>query len=286
MRGIELRKERTRSRGEGLEDALGTLRSRFGRAIDEEQVLEEGESLLSGILVTKTTRVVVEDVLDAANGQANEKEDMTVDEFGVVGVVSRGKDKVFPTTPSRRLAFAPSPLESTTTKLDSAKLKNNDKLPKDDDTQNGPRAPSPDIPSILSRTPRPSLAKSLNGKPAPFNAASLSKSLNAKVSARSLGVRSSSASAPGSVSASNNVRRGIVRRRVSEGPIGTRTHSRTQSQQGGEKGGALEGVLDAVGSGDEHAGLGEGGDDDDSDSSLDLHTPLPCVLFFFLQNRV
>jgi hypothetical protein len=94
-------------------------------------------------------------------------------------------------------------------------------------------------------------------------------------------VRSSSASAPGSVSASNNVRRGIERRRVSEGLIGTRAHSRTQSPQGGEKGEALEG--DAVGSGDERAGLGEGGDDDNSDSSLDLHTPLPCV---FLQNKV
>jgi len=31
--------------------------SRFGRGMDEEQVLEEGESLLSGILVTKTMRV-------------------------------------------------------------------------------------------------------------------------------------------------------------------------------------------------------------------------------------
>jgi hypothetical protein len=75
---------------------------------------------------------------------------MTVDEFGVVGVVSRGEEEALPTTPSRRLALAGSPLESTTTKLDSARLKNSDGLPKDDDTQKGPRAPSPDIPSILS----------------------------------------------------------------------------------------------------------------------------------------
>jgi hypothetical protein len=52
-----------------LEDALRTLRLRLGRRIDEEQVLEEGESLLSGILVTKTTGVVVEDILDRGGGQ-------------------------------------------------------------------------------------------------------------------------------------------------------------------------------------------------------------------------
>lgn len=48
---------------------MRTLRLRLGRRIDEEQVLEEGESLLSGILVTKTTGVVVEDILDRGGGQ-------------------------------------------------------------------------------------------------------------------------------------------------------------------------------------------------------------------------
>src|SRR5437879_1766814 len=94
------------------------------------------------------------------------------DEFGVVGVV---EDRLFPTTPSRRLGLAgsvpPPPPESTipamtTTKSDSSRSKIK---PKDDDDTTNPHAPSPDIASILLRTPRSSLAKSVNGKPALFS---------------------------------------------------------------------------------------------------------------------
>ena len=83
--------------------------------------------------------------------------------------------------------------------------------------QNVPGALSPDISSILSHTPRPSHVKLANGKSTSFNMVSLSNPLNSKVSARSLGVRCSSASAPDSFSASNSVRKGVVRRRVCEG---------------------------------------------------------------------
>lgn len=47
---MEPRKERTRHRSEG-EDTLGALRPRLESGIDAERVLEEGETLLSGILV-------------------------------------------------------------------------------------------------------------------------------------------------------------------------------------------------------------------------------------------
>jgi hypothetical protein len=127
-------------------------------------------------------------------------------------------------------------------------------------------------------------------------------------SVRSLGLRCSSASAPGGVSLFANAdayasmgvsaltsRRVIVRKRVSEG-----LPSQTQPRDGevgpgfgfgftGEDGGdehdeVLERVLDGVDerlNGGEDRASGGGGrgrdnhDDDDSDSSLDMHTPLP-----------
>jgi len=259
--------EKTKS--ERMEHALGTLRARFGRSEGEEQALDEGESLLSGILVTKTTKVVVE---DGPNGRSKGNEEMSVDEFGVVGAVRReDKERAFPTTPSQRLDLVDSE-RPTTTKLDTSRAKGKPQHDsKKGDTQDDPRAPSPDIASILSRTPRPSLGKSVK-------AASFSRSFSEKMSTRSLGSRFSSASAPGvPASTSNNVRRGIVRRRVSEGLVGTRsTQSRAEDD-------ALERVLNDVGDGDDGDngdGLGEergrgDGDGDDSDSSLDLHTPLP-----------
>ena len=134
----------------------------------------------------------------------------------------------------------------------------------------------------------------MNGKATSFNKVSFFMSLNAKMSQQGFwacGVR------PCSVSASNNVRRVIVSRRLSERPMRTRNtqaHTETQAQEGGveegvEEGEALESVLDAMGSGNERSvgdglGGGIGGDDDDPDSGLDLYTPLLCVLFFFLRN--
>jgi hypothetical protein len=68
------------------------------------------------------------------------------------------------------------------------------------------------------------------------------------------------------------------------GTRNTQTHTRAPSQQGGDE---VE-ALDAAGGGNERAGDGEGRqeEDDNLDSSLDLHTLLPCVLFFYLQNRL
>jgi hypothetical protein len=49
---------------EELDDVLGTLRTRFGSSRKEDRVEGDRERFLSGILVTKTMRMVIEDILN------------------------------------------------------------------------------------------------------------------------------------------------------------------------------------------------------------------------------
>ena len=283
---LEIRAGRTRS--EGLKKALGTRsrsRSRIreggganelvlpalmppppvplpevptsvglGLGISEGVEKSPSEDLFKGIVVTKTTRVVKVEVV---HGRGDEE--MTLDEFGAL---KGNKENVFPNTSSRPA------IPSKTPEVDL-------------------RAPSPDISTILSSTPRPSLSKSVNSK---FNkpSESFSKSTTTpgptpRARVRSVGIVRKR------ISGTSSNDHTLSRRHVSEGPP---LHKPVQStelaylqQQRGRQGvvygdgdgddhdEALERALDGEGSDDARGVEGEGGED--SDSSLDLHTPLP-----------
>ena len=279
---LEMRAGRTRS--EGLKKALGTRsqsRSRLregggaselvlpallppppvplpdvptgvglGLGVSEGVEKSPSEDLFKGIVVTKTTRVVKVEVV---HGRGDEE--MTLDEFGAL---KGNKENVFPNITSRRGV----PATSSKTPEDNL------------------RAPSPDISTILSSTPRPSLSKSLNSK---FNkpSESFSKSTttpgpNSRARVRSVGIVRKR------ISGASSNDHTISKRRASEGPLVHKPAQSTelaylqqQRQREGDGDGddhdeALERALDGEGSDDARGVEGE-----DSDSSLDLHTPLP-----------
>ena len=219
--------------------------------------------LFKGIVVTKTTRVTRVEVVDG-------QQEMTVDELGVL---KENKENVSPNTSSRRV-----PAISSSKPEQEADL----------------RAPSPDITTILSSTPRPSLSKSLNSKLSK-SSESLSKSMSAssapaRARVRSVGIVRKRISGASSSNDNHN-----SRRRASEGPMAYHKAAQStelaylqrQQQQrtvygDGEFGAggedehdeALERALDGEGSDDGRVVGGRDGEED-SDSSLDLHTPLP-----------
>lgn len=228
-----------------------------GFSVPEAAEKSTSEDLFKGIMVTKTTRVVKVEVVDGRGG-----EEMTLDEFGVL---AGNKENVFPNTRSRRTVPAISSKPS-----------------KEED----PRSPSPDISTILSSTPRPSLSKSLNSKcnksSELFSKSTSTPGPNARPRVRSVGIVRKRISGASSNDHANS------RRRASEGPL---SHKAAQSTElaylqqreremtvhrneefgidGDEHDEALEKALEGEGS-DDGCGAGE-----DSDSSLDLHTPLP-----------
>ena len=234
----------------------------LGLAVPQGGEKSTSADLFKGIVVTKTTRVTRVEV----DGQ----EEMTVDELGVL---KQNKENVSPNTSSRRGAVAPA--------ISSLKPEQEDNL----------RAPSPDITTILSSTPRPSLSKSLNAKFSK-SSESLSKSMSsssvpARPRVRSVGIVRKRINGASSSNDNHN-----SKRRASDGPMAY--HKAAQSTElaylqqqrrtvygDGEFGAAgedehdeaLERALDGEGSDDGH--VVEGKDGEDSDSSLDLHTPLP-----------
>jgi len=73
LRRMELSKELMRNEAVGI-----SRRSRAGSWLVEERVLEAGELLLKGILVMKTTRVVVEGVLEGGGRRRKGDEEMSL----------------------------------------------------------------------------------------------------------------------------------------------------------------------------------------------------------------
>lgn len=146
--------------------------------------------------------------------------------------------------------------------------------------EEGGRSSSPEIGEILASTPKPARSKSRPRVPGGSKSAPGSRRGSAANSA-SISRSTSIASA---VSISKSLSRSVSRSTTSTASVLSSSTSRTSRSTGGG-----DGVVDL--DADEFGFIGgvgtyvsDGGEDEDgagSDSSLDLHTPLPCVFLQF-----